>query len=68
MKGGDSRELLLIREVDSHVGRNSLESVESVQVLVQGDLEDGRSSVSRGDGRRGEEVGPDSEPPGTEDE
>jgi len=46
------------------VRRNSLKSVESVQVLVKRDLEDGRSSVSRGDGRRSEEVSPDSEPPG----
>lgn len=51
---------------------NSLDSVEGVEVLVEGDLEDGRATLSGSDGRRGEEVRPDSEPSlgevnGTED-
>lgn len=41
---------------------NSFESSGSIEVLGERDLEYGSASVSRDDGRRREEVGPDSEP------
>lgn len=71
-KENNLRDLLLLIEPDTDVRGNSLDSVEGVEVLVEGDLEDGRATLSGSDGRRGEEVRPDSEPSlgevnGTED-
>lgn len=59
---GDSRPLPLLVELDARVARHALDALERVEILVERDLEDGRAALTRGDGGRGEEVGPDAEP------
>lgn len=51
------------RYVDTGMILDSVNPMISVEVLVERDLEDGRASLTGGDGRRGEEVLPDTEPP-----